>query len=170
MKQRWQALLSKHWNNRPAQERRVINITCLILLPIVYYYLFWQPAHQAVGKLHKALPTLQAQLSKMQDQSAEVEMLHHRPEVSVLDSAALKSTIEESLSRHQLSPLVSFLELQEPNGIRINCEAISFSVLITWLHDLEKEQHIRAQSISISPLAQSGMVKISASLSNRNSN
>src|ERR1019366_226136 len=103
MKTRWLELRSKHWNNRPAQERRVIAVAFLLLLPIMFYYLLWQPAHRAVAKLHNTLPTLQAQAHKMQEQASEVDALRHRPEIAALDAAALKSSIADSALRHQLS-------------------------------------------------------------------
>jgi type II secretory pathway component PulM len=37
---------------------------------------------------------------------------------------------------------------------------------IKWLRELEQEQHVRADAISISVLPEVGMVKISATLSN----
>ena len=169
MKTRWQELRGKHWNNRPAQERRVISIAVIGLLPIVYFYLLWQPAHRAVNKLHTSLPALQAQLLKMKDQAAEADSLHHRPQISALDSASLKSSLADSASRHQLSGMITTLEAQAPNGVHISCDAIPFSAWISWLHELEQEQHIRAEAISISPLAQAGLVKISATLSNGSS-
>jgi type II secretory pathway component PulM len=166
MKTRWQELRTKYWNNRPAHERRIIASVSLLLLPVIYYYLLWQPAHIAVAKLHNTLPALQAQANKLQDQATEIDMLRHRPVMVALDAVALKSSIAESVTRHQLSSFVSSLEVQEPNAVRITCDAISFSMWIRWLRELEQEQHIRAGAISISALPQTGMVKISASLSN----
>jgi len=169
MKTRWLELRSKHWNNRPAQERRVIAVTFLLLLPIVFYYLLWQPAHHAVDQLHSALPILQAQSIKMQEQSSEADALRHRPEIAELDAASLKSSIADSASRHQLNTSITSLDMQEPAGVRITCDAVSFAAWINWLHVLEQEQHIRVAAISISPLPQPGLVKINATLTNGNS-
>jgi general secretion pathway protein M len=169
MKTRWQELRSKHWNNRSAQERRMITIASCVLLPIVFYYLLWQPAHQAVGKLHNTVPMLQAQAVKLQEQAAEVEMLHHRPEQAALDAQTLKSTITESATRHQLHAAITSLDSQDPNAARITCDTIPFAVWLAWLRELAQEQHIRADAISISALPQAGMVKVSATLINGNS-
>jgi general secretion pathway protein M len=166
LKTRWQELRTKYWSNRPAQERRVIAIVSILFLPFVYYFLLWQPAHVAVSKLHSTLPVFQAQATKLQDQAAEIDNLRHRPVLVSLDTQALKSSISESATRHQLSAFITSLEVQEPNAVRITCEAISFAMWIKWLRELEQEQHIRADAISISALSQAGMVKISATLSN----
>jgi type II secretory pathway component PulM len=66
MKTRWQELRSKHWNNRPAKEKQIIAWANALLLPVVFYYLLWQPAHSAVAKLHDTLPVLQAQAVRLQ--------------------------------------------------------------------------------------------------------
>ena len=168
MKTRWQELRAKHWNSRSAQERLTIALACTLLFPVIYYFLLWQPAHHAVAKLHTSLPTLQAQALKLQDQATEVDMLRHRPVLAALDAQALKSSIEESASRHQLSASISTLNAQEPHAARITCDAISFAAWIVWLRQLEQEQHIRADAISITALPQAGIVKVSATLSNGN--
>lgn len=166
MKTRWQELRTKHWSGRPAQERLLLLWAAAIILPIVYYTVLWEPAHRAVAKLHTTLPALQAQHIKLNDQAAEVEALNHRPQLSALDVTALKSSIEASAQRHQLRSLINSLEVQEPNGIRIAIDSIAYVELIAWLRELQQEQHIRADSLSISALPQAGMVKISATLVN----
>jgi len=168
MKTRWQELRDTHWCKRPIQERRLLTLAAILLLPPMYYFLLWQPAHQALNKLHKNLPTLKAQAIKLSEQSAEVEILQHRPQLAALDAMALKTSIEESAQRHKLLTLLNKLEIQEPNGVHISCDAISFSVWLNWLRNLQLEQHIRADSVSITALPQSGLVKISATLNNGN--
>lgn len=168
MKTRWQELRSKYWETRPVQDRRAIMLAAVVLLPVIYYFLLWQPAHHAVSKLHDSIPVLQAQLVKLTGQAAEAEALRHRPQLAALDAVALKSGIEESAQRHQLRTAIGSLEVQEPNSVRITCDAISFFAWLNWLRDLQQEQHIRAEAVSISALPQSGMVKINATLSNGN--
>jgi type II secretory pathway component PulM len=102
----------------------------------------------------------------MLEQASEVDSLGHRPVLAVLDSTSLKSSILDSASRHQLSAAITSLDVLKSNGVHIACDMISFALLISWLHELEQEQHIRADSISITALPKSGMVKISATLSN----
>jgi general secretion pathway protein M len=166
MKTRWQELRAKHWSNRPAQERVLLAWAAVLLTPIIYYYLLWEPAHQGVAKLRIAVPILRAQQIKLNEQAAEVESLNHRPQLTALDATALKISIESSLLRHQLRTAINSMEVQEPNGIRIASDAIPYIAFITWLRELQQEQHIRVDSLSISALPQVGMVKISATLIN----
>jgi general secretion pathway protein M len=168
MKTRWQELRDKHWSHRPAQERRTILLGAAVLLPLLYYFVLWQPAHQALAKLHVTVPILQAQAAKLTEQAAEVEALRHRPQLAALDAQALKTGIEESAQHHQLRAAITTLEIQEPNGVHIACDSISFAAWLNWLRDLQQEQHIRADAVSIAALPQSGMVKVSATLNNGN--
>lgn len=166
MKTRWQELRARHWGRRSAQERRMITVASVLLFPVVYYFLLWQPAHHAVAKLNSMLPTLQAQYTKLLAHAAEVDTLRHRPQLAALDTMALKSSIEDAAVRHHLRASITSLEAQEPNGLRITCDAVSFATWLAWLRELQQEQHIRADSVSISALPQTGMVKISATLVN----
>lgn len=168
MKARLQQLRNQQWNNRPAQERRTILLGAVVLIPVIYYFMLWQPAHQALAKLHTAVPVLQAQSARLTEQAAEVEALRHRPQLAALDAMALKTSVDESAQRHQLRASITTLEIQEPNSVRIGCNAIPFAVWLNWLRDLQQEQHIRADSVSIAALPQSGMVKVSATLNNGN--
>lgn len=166
MKTRLQQLRNQHWNNRPAQERRTILLGAIVLIPILYYFLLWQPAHQALAKLHTVVPVLQAQAARLTEQAAEVEALRHRPQLAALDAVALKTSVDESAQRHQLRAAITTLEIQEPGSVRIACDSISFAAWLNWLRDLQQEQHIRADSVSVAALPQSGMIKVSATLNN----
>ena len=166
MKTRWKDLRSKHWNGRSAQEKKLIILASMILIPVIFYLILWQPAHNAVTKLRNTIPILQAQSLKMNNQASEVDSLRHRPVLAALDSVSLKSSIIDSATRNQVYAAITSIDAIKSNSVRITCDEISFSSLISWLHDLEIEQHIRPDSISISALPQSGMVKISATLTN----
>ncbi len=144
----------------------MITLAAIVLLPIIYYFLLWQPAHRAVAKLHNTLPALQLQSVKLSAQAAEVEALRHRPQLAALDASVLKTSIEDLALRLQLRASITTLEAQEPNGVRIACDSVSFAAWLDFLRDLQQEQHIRASSISITATPQVGMVKINATLTN----
>jgi general secretion pathway protein M len=166
MKARWAALKQRHWNGRPASERRLLAFLALILIPVFSYLLLWQPAHHAVAQLQASVPAMRAQAAHMRGQAAEVEALRHRPRPALFDAAALKTAVEESAVRHQLRDALSALDAQEPNTVRITLASISFAQWLGWIRELEQEQHIRVDAADIAALPQTGMVKISATLTN----
>ena len=78
----------------------------------------------------------------------------------------MKNTVEESATRNGIRTAISTLDLQQPNAVRISFASVSFDQWIRWLRALQQEQHIRADSVSVSMLPLPGMVKVSATLIN----
>ena len=169
MNSRWQTLRRKHWDERAYQERRTIALGTLVILPLLAYFLLWQPAHDALAKLHATLPQLRIQAEQMRLAAQQVEDLRHRPKLAVLDSTAVKNAVEESADRHQLRTSLSSVTAQEPNGVRITLSAVSFEKWLSWLRELQQSQHIRIESVSVTPLTAAGMVSIRATLTNGSS-
>jgi len=166
MKARWQAFKKRHWDGRTAHERRTITFTALVLSPLLAYFLLWQPAHTANKKLRASIPTMRAQAAHLHTQAEEVEMLRHRPHPAMLDATALKTAVEASALRHKMREAISSLDAQKPNAVRIMLASVSFEQWVYWLRDLQQEQHIRVESVSIAALPQPGLVKINATLTN----
>jgi general secretion pathway protein M len=166
MKTAWLTFRKRHWDDRARQERRIILLGALVLAPLLGYFVLWQPAHVMLPKLHASLPALRTQAAQMRTHTTEAEMLRHLPHPAVLDASALKTAVEESAARHQLRDALTSLEAQEPNAVRITSAAVSLEHWLAWLRDMQQEQHIRADSVSIAALPQTGMVKINATLTN----
>lgn len=166
MKARWQDIKKRHWDGRAARERRAIAVGALALVPLLAYALLWQPAHSATAKLHTSVPEMRVQAAHLRTQAAEAETLRHHPRPAVLDANALRTAVEESAVRHQMRDALTSLDAQPPNAVRITLAAVSFEQWLNWLRSLQQEQHIRAESVGVVALPQSGMVKINATLTN----
>lgn len=166
MKADWLAFKKRNWESRTVQERKVLKLAVWVLTPVLVYFVLWQPAHNAVQKLHASVPVMYMEAERLRIQAGEVEMLRHRPRPALLDAIAMKTAIEESASRHSLREAMSTLDLQEPNAVRVSFASVSFELWLRWLRALQQEQHIRADSVSVAVLPQAGMVKISATLIN----
>lgn len=166
MKARWLEFRKRHWDSRVARERRFIVFSALVLSPLAAFWLLWQPAHSSSAKLRAAAPVLRAQAEQMRAQAAEAGMLRHRPRPAPLDASALKLAVDASASRHQLREAVTALDALEPRSVRVTLASVSFEQWLGWLRDLQREQHIRADSVAIAALPQTGMVKVSATLTN----
>lgn len=166
MKASWLTFKKRYWDARSLQERKVLKLSGWALAPVIVYFVLWQPAHHAVQKLHLSVPVVYMEAERLRTQAGEVEMLRHRPKPALLDAVALKSAVEDSALRHNLREAISTLDLQQPNAVRISFAVVSFEQWLQWLQALQQEQHIRADSVSVAMLPQSGMVKISATLIN----
>lgn len=168
IKARLEALRRQHWDARPQPERRSILIGALFVLPLLSYFLLWQPAHEAVDKLHVKLPQLRMQTEQMRETAKQIEELRHRPQLAVMDALAVKTAVEESATRYQLRDALTSIAAQEPNGVRITLTSVSFEKWLIWLRELQTSQHIRVDSVSITRLAEPGMVAVKATLTNGN--
>lgn len=166
MKASWLTFKKRYWDARSLQERKVLKLSGWALAPVLVYFVLWQPAHNAVQKLHLSVPVMYMEAERLRTQAGEVEMLRHRPKPAMLDALALKAAIEDSALRHNLREAISTLDLQQPNAVRLSFAVVSFEQWLQWLQALQQEQHIRADSVSVAMLPQSGMVKISATLIN----
>lgn len=164
MKARLLAIRKQYWEARPQSERRIMLAAGTIVLPALAYLLLWQPAHREVGKLHQALPEQRIQAEHMQRWSREIEELRHRPKIATLDSIALKASIEESAVRHQLRETIDVLDAREPNGVHLSLGSVSFARWLEWLRSLQQEQHVRVESLAVTPLNEPGMASIRATL------
>ncbi|MES1981046.1 MAG: type II secretion system protein M [Pseudomonadota bacterium] len=164
MKTRWLAYRKRYWDSRSLRERRILLGAAWIIAPIAAYWLLWQPAHTAVAKLNTSLPVMRAQAEQLRVQAAEVAALRHRPRPAQLELSALRGAVEASAARHQIREAITAMEVQPPHTVRITLVSVSFEQWIRWLRDLQQEQHIRAESVSVAALPQNGMVRISAAL------
>ena len=166
MKANWLTFKKQYWDARSPQERNALKLAAGVLTPVLLYFVLWQPAHNAVQKLHVSVPAMYMADERLRNHASEVEMLRHRPRPALLDAVALKSAIEDSALRHNLREAISTLDLQQPNAVRISFVSVSFEQWLRWLRALQQEQHIRADSVSVATLSQAGMVKVSATLVN----
>ena len=163
---RWQEFKKSAWDKRPAQERRILGIAAGALAPVVFYFLLWQPAHDAVTKLEKALPLMRMQATLLKREATEVETLRQRAQPALLNSAAMKTAIENSATSFQLRGAIESLESMEPNGVRMAMSSVSYAKWLNWMRSLQRDQHIRVDTLSVVALPSEGMVKISATLVN----
>ena len=166
MKANWLTFKKQYWDARSPQERNALKLAAWVLTPVLLYFVLWQPAHNAVQKLHVSVPGMYMSAERLRNHASEVEMLRHRPKPALLDAVALKSAVEDSALRHNLREAISTLDLQQPNAVRISFVSVSFEQWLRWLRALQQEQHIRADSVSVATLSQAGMVKVSATLVN----
>lgn len=166
LKARWQEFRQSSWDSRPLQERRILSIAFIVLMPVVIYFLLWQPAHTAIVRLNKTLPTLRMQDALMKRQAAEASLLLQRSQPAILNPAAMKIAIENSAANFQLRNSIEALDGVEPNGVRIIFSSVSYAKWLKWMHNLQQEQHIRVETLNVVALQSAGMVKISATLVN----
>ena len=163
MKARLAQIKARHWDTLSAAEQKTVTRGAWILVPLLAYALLWQPVHQALPRLQTAMPRLRAQAEQMQMLAGQAQSLRQQAQLAVLDSDALKTAVEKSAQAAGLSLQVVPGEL---NSVRISADNIQFAQWLQWLHALETTQHIRVSSAMLVATAETGMVKVQATLTN----
>jgi general secretion pathway protein M len=154
---------ARHWDTLSAAEQKTVTRGAWILVPLLMYGLLWQPVHEALPRLQAAMPRLRAQAEQMQMLASQAQSLRQKAQLAVMDSDALKTTVEKSAQAAGLSLQVTPGEL---NSVRISADNIAFAQWLQWLQALETTQHIRVSSAMLVATAETGMIKVQATLTN----
>lgn len=160
------AQLQSRWATLSASEQAMLTWGAVIVLPVLFYLLLWQPAHSAVDKLQRSVPQQRAALVQMQAQAIEVQTLRQGVHPAVVEGDALLQLVHvASEAAGWVAPNMT-VELAEKNEVRINADSVEFARWVKFLHELEATHHLRASSITVSALPTAGLVKVNAVLTN----
>ncbi|HEY6096237.1 MAG TPA: type II secretion system protein M [Gallionellaceae bacterium] len=166
MKKYWNDIKSRYWNTRSKHEQQILMVLIGVSLLLGFYLVLWRPAHSGVAKLQNSLPMLRVQATRLQQQAIEVEALRHRPKPAILDADNLKAAIEASAQRQQLRSALTSISLQDEHTVRLTFDSVPFSPWLKWLRNLQREQNVRAETVSVTATPQPGYVSASLTLTN----
>jgi len=158
MKSRWEALT--------ASEQNMVKWGAAIVLPSLFYLLLWQPAHTNVAKLQTSVPQMRAQLAQIQVQAVEVQTLRQGAHPAMLEGDALRHIVAGAAEAVGWAAPMFVIEQADKQAVRVTAESIEFARWVKFLRELDSAHHIRADSLTVTPSPTSGMVKVSASLTN----
>jgi general secretion pathway protein M len=149
--------LYARWRTLQPRERLVLGGGGTLALIMLGYALFWAPLQRDLSHLRTAVPKERAQLMQMRTQVREIASLRARAPAAG-NSSNLLSTLERSAQEHQLRQYITRMEPDAVNGVRVSLDAVSFSALLQWLADLQKQAGVRADTATIAAQADAGIV------------
>ena len=158
--------LRTRWAALSASEQRMVKLGALIVLPVLFYLLLWQPSHDGVDRLQQVVPQLRAQLAQMQAQAVEVQTLRHGARPAVIEGDALRHIVQSAVETAGWAAPAVVVELADKNEVRVNAEGVEFARWVVFLRELESDHHIRASALTISASSAQGMVKVNAVIHN----
>ncbi|MDD4911220.1 MAG: type II secretion system protein GspM [Sideroxydans sp.] len=158
MKSRWAALT--------ASEQNMVKWGAVLVLPVLFYLLLWQPAHTNVAKLQTSVPQLRAQFAQIQAQAVEVQTLRQGAHPAVLEGDALRHIVTGAAEAAGWAAPMFLIEQADKQAVRVTAESVAFASWVKFLRELDSAHHIRADSLTVTPLPSSGMVKVNATLVN----
>jgi len=158
MRLRWAAL--------NAGEQRALKWGAAILSPLLFFWLLWQPAHSGVERLQKSMPLMRAQSAQVQAQAIEVQTLRQGVRPALLEGAALHRLVVAGAEAAGWYAPVLVIDPVDKNEVRIHAEVIDFAHWLRFLRELERDHHIRVDSMTVTVALTPGLVGVNAVLGN----
>ncbi|PZO06670.1 MAG: general secretion pathway protein GspM [Lysobacteraceae bacterium] len=151
------------WQSRSPRERQGW-LGVLALTMAVLYLALAGAALQSREPLRRDVEALRADMTRMNQQAAELAQLRALPPPAA-PTAALRARVQSSLDDATLSSAVASLEAPDPGHAVVVFNAVAFSDWLAWLEGLAAQQ-VRLESCRIDALPASGKVNITATLAN----
>lgn len=158
--------IKSRWASLSASEQNTLKWGAVVVLPILFYLILWQPAHTNVGKLQTSVLQMRAQLTQIQAQAVEIQTLRQGTHPAVLEGDALRRIVTEAAEAAGWTAPMFVIEQAEKQAVRITAENIAFASWVKFLRDIDNAHHIRADSLTVAPQPTHGMVKVNATLVN----
>lgn len=154
--------LKARWQRLTAAEQRTVRWGALVLLPLLWWALLWQPAHDAVARLHNTVPVMRANESAMQAQALEIQSLRQHAQPAALSGEALRRIVADAAL-----PLGEVnVEMQGSNTVRVSGEQLNYAAWLKLLRELDRAHHLRVITLTLQAAASPGLVKADALLTN----
>jgi len=154
--------LMQRWQLLAVRERRMVAGGAAMLVVVAVWLSLFEPAWQARAALQAELPTLRAQLARIDELADEARRLSAVPAGS--DSPqARKSQLERSIASAGLSPSLAQLSL---NGslFELRFEHAPHAAWLAWLDMTTREMRLRVADVSIAREAAPGLVSVRLAL------
>jgi len=158
--------IQSRWSALTASEQNTVKWGAAVVLPVLFYLLLWQPAHSNVAKLQTSVPHLRAQLAQVQAQAVEVQTLRQGAHPAVLEGDALRNIVAGAGEAAGWTAPMFVIEQTDKQAVRVTAESVEFARWVRFLRELDSAHHLRADALTVTPSPTSGMVKVSASLTN----
>lgn len=149
-------MLTRMWQARNARERRLLTLGAIVLgFGLLLMLADW--LHQERKRLDHALPRLEAELVRMQEQASEITRLRQLP-LAQAGSRSVQAQVD-AVSAGARSRGLSLVI--QPAGDRVQLHGeVAFDALSTWLASLHRDQGLQVLSADIRSTGQLVMVDI----------
>ncbi len=142
-----ETLLQK-WAGLPPRDRRILVIAAIFLGIVLVWQLLFQPAWQGTQRLQKSLPTLRADLARMDQLATEVRELSRIASAPAENPAQLKVRLEQSLLAQGISKDMATVEAHS-DIIEVRFRKAPFEAWVFWLDAAVRETRTRVVDLSV---------------------
>ncbi len=136
-----QRFLIPLWRERTLRERAVLGALAALILALVGYGLFWQPASDNIGRLQQELPLMRSELARMQAMAAELAASRSHTAAAVPAGTDLPAALQRSLQEMGLS--AQKLTTRPDGRIVLEWRDAPFSRMADWLDQARQKWRVR---------------------------
>lgn len=142
------------WFGLQAREQRIVSIAAVVIVIALFYWLIWQPMHQAKIERKQSVAVAELQLQRLQQ---ALPTLLATGTTNVRSGGSLSQVISNSARGQNIT--VSRMQPQNEQ-LALVLEELSFERLLPWLYELQYQHGILLVSLDLAVAEQPGMVKV----------
>lgn len=151
--------LSTFWAERNARERKQISLAITVVACALIYMLFAAPALSGRAQLEKTLPGLRLRAAELQNLAKEATAL------SAATAAPVGPFNKEIVDASLASKGIKAQNVAAMGDvIKVQLSDVSFSGLMDWLDDIQKNLRVTVVDANITAQAQSDIVNATLTL------
>ncbi|MGI5310162.1 type II secretion system protein GspM [Rheinheimera sp. WS51] len=142
------------WSGLQVREQRIVALAGVVITIGLFYWLLWQPLHQAKQNKQQAVAAAQLQLQKLQQAI---------PGLLAAGTNDIRSggSLAQIISNSARSKNIAVSRMQPQNEqLALVLEELSFEQLLPWLYDLQYQHGVRLISIDLTEADKPGIVKV----------
>lgn len=152
MKQQQEQIV-QWWRSLQQREQRLVLAAAAVMLLGVFYWVLWQPLHQAKTQQQQQLDHAMQQLNQLQTMLPQL--------TAVTEVSRSGGSVAQIISNSARSSGIRVSRMQPQNEqLTLVLEDVSFETLLTWLHALQYQHGIKLVSLDLATADKAGMVRV----------
>jgi general secretion pathway protein M len=142
------------WAGLQQREQRLVAGAAVVMVIGMFYWLLWQPLHQANLQQQQKVQNAQRQLSELQQLLPQLKAAGNQ-------SARSGGSLAQIISNSARSAGVSVSRMQpQSEQLTLVLEDLSFDQLLGWLHTLQFQHGVKLVNLDVATAEQPGIVRV----------
>jgi general secretion pathway protein M len=142
------------WAGLQPREQQLVSGAAVVVLVGMFYWLLWQPLHQANAAQQQKVQSAQRQLSQLQQLMPQLK-------AAASTTARSGGSLAQIISTSARSAGVSVSRMQPQNEqLTLVLDDISFNQLLGWLHTLQYQHGVQLINLDVALADKPGIVRV----------
>ncbi|CAM3932369.1 type II secretion system protein GspM [Rheinheimera salexigens] len=142
------------WFGLQVREQRIVSLAGVVIAIALFYWLLWQPLHQAKIQRQQTVTAAQLQLQRLQQ---AIPSLLAAGSASVRTGGSLAQIISNSARTQSIT--VSRMQPQNEQ-LALVLDDLSFERLLPWLYELQYQHGVHLVSLDLAQADKPGIVRV----------